>query len=49
MAEENGYQFIDNTMVAQEHADLYEADGLHLKKEFYKYWAANMLTGGREQ
>lgn len=49
MAEENGYQYIDNTMVAQEHADLYEADGLHLKKEFYKYWAANMLTGVRGQ
>lgn len=42
--EEHGYCFVDNTQIAETHVDLYEADGLHLKKEFYKYWAANMLT-----
>lgn len=49
MAETNGYRYIDNTVIAQEHLDLYEGDGLHLQKEFYKYWAANMLKGVKEQ
>lgn len=49
MAEKNGYKYIDNTTVAGEHIDLYEADGLHLQKEFYKYWAANMLKEVKEQ
>lgn len=43
MCEEKGYHFIDNTLIAQEHMDLYEQDGLHLHRDFYKYWAANML------
>lgn len=43
MCEENGYNYIDNTQVCQEHMDLYEEDGLHLKSEFYRYWAMNML------
>ena len=45
MAEEKGYHYIDNTKVAEEHQDLYQEDGLHVQTEFYKYWAANMLTG----
>lgn len=44
MCEEKGYHFIDNTEVAEAHLDLYQEDGLHVGKEFYKYWAANMLT-----
>lgn len=44
MCEEKGYHFIDNTPVAEEHADLYAEDGLHVDRNFYKYWAANMLT-----
>lgn len=44
LCEEKGYHFIDNTEMAEEHADLYQEDGLHVETEFYKYWAANMLT-----
>lgn len=49
MAQDNGCRFIDNTSIAQEHMDLYEADGLHLQKDFYKYWAANMLAEVKNQ
>lgn len=45
MCEEKGYNFIDNTAMAQEHMDLYEADGLHLRRDFYNHWAMNMLQG----
>lgn len=44
MCKEKGWHYIDNTQMAKEHVDLYQADGLHVEKEFYKYWAANMLT-----
>lgn len=44
MCKEKGYHFVNNTQVAEEHTDLYAADGLHLNDTFYKYWAANMLT-----
>lgn len=43
MCEEKGYNFVDNTEMAQSHLDLYEIDGLHLESDFYKYWAMNML------
>lgn len=49
MAEKNRYRYVDNDSVAAAHVDLYEADGLHLQKEFYKYWAANMLTEVKKQ
>ena len=44
MCEKNDWPYIDNTDVAKAHEDLYETDGLHLVREFYKYWAANMLS-----
>lgn len=47
MCEEKGYNYIDNTDMAQEHMDLYETDGLHLQSEFYTYWATNMLLEGK--
>ena len=43
MCEENGYIFVNNDQIAQEHADLWDEDGIHLQKEFYPYWAANMM------
>lgn len=48
MSDENGYHYVDNTAIAEQHADLYSDDGLHVQKEFYKYWAANMLAGAEE-
>lgn len=49
MTQQNGYHYIDNTYLAEEHQDLYQGDGLHLQPDFYKYWAANMLTEVNEQ
>lgn len=42
--QEKGYHYIDNTEVYNSHSDLYDVDGIHFKKEFYEYWAANMLA-----
>lgn len=42
--EENGYPYIDNTQVYEEHNDLYEIDGIHFQRDFYEYWAVNMLA-----
>lgn len=44
MCEENGYTYVDNTSISEENVDLYEADGIHMKIDFYEIWAANMLT-----
>lgn len=44
MCEEKGYHYIDNTPVYEEHADLYDPDGIHFQKVFYDYWAANMIA-----
>lgn len=49
MAQENGYKFIDNSTVAYEYMDLYEQDGLHLQKDFYRHWAASMIVGVTKQ
>lgn len=49
MTQQYGYHYIDNTYLAEEHQDLYQGDGLHLQPDFYKYWAANMLTEVNEQ
>lgn len=43
MCEENGYAFIDNTQLAEEHMALYEQDGIHFYKQMYDLWAANMM------
>lgn len=45
LCENNGYGFIDNTQLVQEHMDLYEDDGIHLMKDFYEYWLMNMANG----
>ncbi len=43
--EEKGYHYIDNTSVYEEHSDLYDMDGIHFQKDFYQYWAMNMIAG----
>ena len=41
--EDKGYSYIDNTEVFEEHMDLYDIDGIHFRREFYEYWALNIL------
>ena len=43
MCEKNGYAFVNNDKLAEEHMDLWDPDSIHLQKEFYPYWAANMM------
>ena len=38
MCEDNGFTYIDTTSLCTDHADLYEPDGVHFKKDFYPFW-----------
>lgn len=42
--EEKGIPYIDVTATVEEHQDLYDPDGHHMMKEFYEYWAIDMIT-----
>lgn len=50
--EENGILFANCDDLAVEHANLWDPDGIHFRKEFYPYWAgylvAAMLMEGSE-
>lgn len=48
MCGETGAIFVDNTDMAEAHADLYEGDGIHFSSAFYPYWAANMIETALE-
>ena len=43
---ENGIPFADNTEICQTYADLWQPDGIHVRPEFYPYWAANLILAG---
>lgn len=45
MCSENGYTFVDNTQLAEEHRSEYEQDGIHFKSSFYEDWALNLING----
>lgn len=42
--EEEKIPYIDVSDVMEEHKDLYDIDGIHVKKEFYPYWAIAIIT-----
>lgn len=46
MCEENGVLFADNTQLSEDYADLWQPDGIHVRPEFYPYWAANLILAG---
>lgn len=35
--------YVDNDDLAEKYQDMYDIDGIHLKKTFYPYWALNMI------
>ena len=43
MCNENGIPFVNNDAIAEKYAYLWDEDGIHLQKEFYPMWAANMI------
>ncbi len=42
--EEEKTPYIDIIDVVKEHKNLYDTDGIHMKKEFYPYWAIAIIT-----
>lgn len=42
--EKNNIPYIDITDTVEEHSDLYENDGIHMRKPFYNLWAIDMMT-----
>ena len=44
MCRENGFVYIDNTSLVEEHEDLYARDGIHVGPDFYGFWGKNMLS-----
>lgn len=43
MCEREGYIFIDNSNLEEQYPDLWDPDGIHLRRAFYPYWATNMI------
>lgn len=42
--EENDIVFVDNSQTCEDHADLWDIDGIHVRREFYSYWARNLIV-----
>lgn len=36
--------YVDNDALAEEYADLWEVDGIHVQRSFYDHWAANLIA-----
>ena len=36
--------YVDNDTIADEYASLWEVDGIHVQRDFYPHWAANLIT-----
>lgn len=45
MCEQENISFIDNEKILSEYEDPYSEDGIHLQRDFYRYWAENQLLG----
>ena len=42
---ENGVIFVNNDAISNEFADWWQPDGIHIRPEFYPYWAKNLICG----
>ena len=42
---EAGVIFIDNDAICEQYADWWQPDGIHVRPEFYPYWAQNLIVG----
>lgn len=40
---EAGILFVDNDQTAADHPELWDPDGIHVRREFYDYWARNLI------
>lgn len=46
---EFGLIFVDNSAICDEHQNLWEPDGIHVKKSFYPYWGKNLVVAALEE
>lgn len=46
---ENGVIYVDNTEICTIYAELWEVDGIHVKKPFYPHWAKNLVVAALEE
>ena len=44
---EYGLRFVSCDALVKSHLDLYGDDGIRLEKEFYRYWAINLLVAAQ--
>lgn len=42
--EEQGIAYVDINATVEAHMDLYDPDGIHMMREFYEFWAIDMIT-----
>jgi len=42
--DEQGIAFANNDSISEEYADLWDPDGIHVREEFYPYWATNLIV-----
>ena len=42
---EAGVIFVDNDAISEQYADWWQPDGIHVRPEFYPYWAKNLIIG----
>ncbi len=42
---ESGVIFVNNDAIAEEFASWWQPDGIHIRPEFYPYWAQNLIVG----
>lgn len=47
--EEFGVIFVDNSQICTEYEELWEPDGIHVKKSFYPYWGKNLVEAALEE
>ncbi len=45
MCKANDIGWVDCDGIVSEYVDLYDEDGIHVQREFYPYWAAQMMMG----
>lgn len=41
--------FVDNSQISKDHENLWEPDGIHVKKPFYPYWVKNLVVAALEE
>ncbi len=43
MCSEEGYPYIDNNYILEEHPEYYAKDGIHVSPDYYEKWLGNMI------